>query len=157
MSELWKKKLLDEQRTHVLKGSTCTVKTIKYYFQQIWTHLMHEKPNDDDDGGEQKSWQDQCRQAFEQAKIHVKINPKRHLSGRRTRTSPKKNVKRTTKKTMSKDGIVQQLSQLITAIGHVKEQVNGNNASQILKMNNHLGQGSDGQLKPSRDRTSNSV
>jgi len=55
MSELWKKKkLLDQQRTHVLKGVNCTIKNIKYYFQQIWSQIINEK-QDDDDNDEQKN------------------------------------------------------------------------------------------------------
>ena len=68
MSELWKKKLLDQQRTHVLKGSNCTVKNIKYYFQQIWPLLINEKRDDDD---ENKTFKDKCQQAFQQANIQL--------------------------------------------------------------------------------------
>lgn len=67
MSELWKKKLLDQQRSHVLKGSNCTVENIKYYFEQIWPLLITEKRDDDE---ENKSFSDKCQQAFHQANIH---------------------------------------------------------------------------------------
>jgi hypothetical protein len=149
MSELWKKKLLDETRTHVLKGSTCTVKTIKYYFEQIWSQFLHEKQDDDDDAHhEQKTWDDQCQQAFQQANIEVKITRKKLSFEKKTKTSPKKNPKKSMNngsstaiiETMNKNDIVEQLNQLLTVISHVKEQISSANSSQILKMNNHMQQ-----------------
>ncbi|CAF0786478.1 unnamed protein product [Adineta steineri] len=121
MSELWKKKLLDEQRTHVLKGLNCTVKNIKYYFEQIWPILINEKRDDDD---EYKTFKDKCYQAFQQANIQLVINKKTKL------ISPKKN-----KKIINETNeVVNQLHQLLNVISHVKEQIN---STQILKIKNN--------------------
>ena len=142
MSELWKKKLLDEQRTHVLKGSACTVKNIKYYFQQIWSQLLHEKQDDDDEDQQQtktlKTWQDQCQQAFQQANIQIKVNRRKLNSSRKS--------KRTRKISDSNDEqIVEQLNHLLTVIGQVKEKISSASPSQILKMNNHIEETSEGK------------
>jgi hypothetical protein len=160
MSELWKKKLLDEQRTHVLKGPTCTVKSIKHYFEQIWSHFLHEKRDDDDDAdhNEQKSWEDQCLQAFQQAKIDVKINRKKIVFKKKPKPSPKRSSRRTeaspvnhasvraSEVTDSNGEIVEQLNHLLTIIGQVKEQITSANASPILKMNNHIQPSADGKI-----------
>ncbi len=107
MSELWKKKLLDQQRTHVLKGSNCTVKNIKYYFQQIWPIIITEKRDDDD---ENKTFQDKCQQAFQQATIQLIINPKQLINT---------------------NEIVHELNHLLNVISQIREQIN---STQILKI-----------------------
>jgi len=107
MSELWKKKLLDQQRSHVLKGLNCTVKNIKYYFQQIWPLLINEKQDDDD---ENKTFQDKCQQAFQQANIQLIINEN---------------------KLSNTNELVQQLRHLLNVVSQMKEQIN---STQILKI-----------------------
>jgi hypothetical protein len=127
ISELWKKKLLDEQRTHVLKGSNCTVKNIKYYFEQIWSQIIDE----------QKSFEDKCQQAFQQANIQIKILKKKKII---IRKNPKKN------NTIRINEIVNELNHLLTIVSHIKEQTISANPSQILKMNNHIEQTIDCKL-----------
>jgi hypothetical protein len=107
MSELWKKTLLDQQRTHVLKGLNCTVKNIKYYFQQIWPILINEKRDDDD---ENKTFKDKCQQAFQQANIQLIID---------------ENL------IMNTDEIVNQLNHLLITISKIREKIN---STQILKI-----------------------
>jgi len=129
MSELWKKKLLDEQRTHVLKGSNCTVKNIKYYFQQIWPMIINEKRDDDD---ENKTFKDKCQQAFQQANIQLIVDRKEDLIGKKFQiTSPKKKM---IELNVNTDEIVDQLNHLLTVIGQVREQIN---STQILKIKNN--------------------
>ena len=113
ISELWKKKLLDEQRTHVLKGSNCTVTNIKYYFEQIWLQIIEENHLEEE----------KCYQAFEQANIRIKFAKKK----------PK--IKLTSKKNKSSmnETTVDQLNHLLTIVNHVKEQIISMNSSQILK------------------------
>lgn len=163
MSELWKKKLLDEQRTHVLKGPSCTVKSIKYYFEQIWSQFLHEKRDDDEEGAgnyhEQKSWEDQCLQAFQQAKIEVKINRKKIVLEKKPKISPKRSSRRmevakinhasvrASDVTDSNGEIVEQLNHLLTVISQVKEQITSANPAPILKMNNHIQSSGDGMWK----------
>ena len=161
MSELWKKKLLDEQRTHVLKGATCTVKTIKYYFEQIWSQFVDEKRDDDDDDHhqEQKSWEDQYLQAFQQAKIQVQINRKRATPEKKPKASPKKPSRageasainhaslQTNEVSDTNGEIVDQLNHLLTVISQVKEQIITSNASPVLKLNNHIQTSADGSLR----------
>ena len=134
MSELWKKKLLDEQRTHVLKGSNCTVKNIKYYFQQIWPILINEKRDDDD---ENKTFKDKCQQAFQQANIQIKILPKKKI-----KLTPKKNSKKFIQLPTAAQ-CVEQLNDLIASSSYIREQIVSNNSSLILKMNNHIHQSTD--------------
>ena len=129
MSELWKKKLLEEQRTHVLKDSHCTVKDIKYYFEQIWPLLILERRDDDDDN---ETFLEKCQQAFQQANVQLVIVKKdRSTKMERTRISPKKNHPNLTEKS---DKAVDELNQLTNAIGRMKEQVN---STQILKIKNN--------------------
>jgi hypothetical protein len=129
MSELWKKKLLDEQRTHVLKGSNCTVKNIKYYFQQIWPMIINEKRDDDD---ENKTFKDKCQQAFQQANIQLIVDRKEDLIGKKFQIkSPKKKM---IQSNIYTDEIVDQLNHLLTVIGQVREQIN---STQILKIKNN--------------------
>ena len=149
MSELWKKKLLDEQRTHLLKGSNCTIKNIKYYFKQIWTQMINEKYVNND---EYKSYEDQCQQAFKQANIEIKLNRKK---------SPIKLIPKTcvTKKstcslnhistqlTPNNDEIIEQLNHLLVVISQFKEQITSANLSQIFKMKNYVQQTTDRKLK----------
>ncbi|CAF1335028.1 unnamed protein product [Rotaria sordida] len=128
MSELWKKKLLDEQRTHVLKGLNCTVKNIKYYFEQIWPLLITEKRDDDD---ENKTFKDKCQQAFQQANIQLIINKKENFYEKKLQIiSPNKNQK----KIINTNEIVDQLNHLLNVIIQVKEQIN---STQILKIKNN--------------------
>jgi hypothetical protein len=124
ISELWKKKLLDEQRTHVLKGSNCTVKNIKYYFEQIWSQIIY-----DDD--EQKTFEDRCQQAFQQANIQIKIPKKKKIIIR-------KNLKKN--HTIIDKKYIDELNHLVKIVNHIKEQIISPNASQILKLNNHIEQ-----------------
>jgi len=139
MSELWKKKLLDEQRTHVLKGLNCTVKNIKYYFQQIWLQIFNEN-QDDDENDEQKLFEDKYQQAFQQANIQIKITKKKPL----IRLTPKKNSKKINHLlTTDESDIVDRLNQLLNIISQLKEQVRSANASPILKMNNHIQQSTE--------------
>jgi hypothetical protein len=138
ISELWKKKLLDEQRTHVLKGSNCTVKNIKYYFHQIWSQIINEN-RDDDENDEQILFEDKCRQAFQQANIQIKIAKKKLI-----KLTPKKNSKKNNHlSTENTDKLVEDLNRLITLIGRCKEQITSANPTQILKMNNHIQQSTD--------------
>ena len=127
MSELWKKKLLEEQRTHVLKGSACSAKTIKYYFQQIWSQLLHEKQEDDE---EVRPHAELCQQAFQQANICVKIPTKKKKATSSAQIEP----------------LIAQLSQLIEAIGQMKEKTLAASSSQILKMNNQIEENSRGKI-----------
>jgi hypothetical protein len=114
MSELWKKKLLDQQRSHVLKGLNCTVKNIKYYFQQIWPLLINEKRDDDDDN---KTFKEKCQQAFQQANIQLSFdNQFQRISN------------------VDTNKLVEQLNHLLTVIGQVKEQFN---STQVLKIKNN--------------------
>jgi len=139
MSELWKKKLLEEQRTHVLKGLNCTVKNIKYYFQQIWSQIINEK-QDDDENDEQKSFEDKCQQAFQQANIQIKLTKKKNL----IKLTPKKNSKKINYlSTTNDDEIVDELNRVINIVSCYKEQITSANAAQILKMNNHIQQSTD--------------
>jgi hypothetical protein len=137
MSELWKKKLLDEQRTHVLKGSNCTVKNIKYYFEQIWSQIINEK-QDDDEMDEYKSFEDKCQQAFQQANIQIKILPKKKT----IKLTPKKNSKKYIQLPTAAQ-CVEQLNDLIASSSYIREQIVSNNSSLILKMNNHIQQSID--------------
>ena len=125
ISELWKKKLLDEQRTHLLKGVHCTVKMIKYYFEQIWSQIFHE---DDEHGESNKSssFEDKCRQAFEQANIQI------------NRTSTKK-----IDLSDEHQALVEQLNHMLTIINSCKEQITSTHPTPILKMNNHI----DGRIE----------
>ena len=107
MSEFWKKKLLDQQRSHVLKGSNCTVTNIKYYFEQIWPILINEKGDDEE---ENKTFPEKCQQAFQQANIHL-------ISKEKKSTNTKQ--------------LVHELQELIAAVSRIREQVNSN---QILKI-----------------------
>lgn len=107
MSELWKKKLLDQQRSHVLKGSNCTVENIKYYFEQIWPLLITEKRDDDE---ENKSFAEKCQQAFHQANIHFIYHDK-----------PSNPINES----------VHQLEELLHVISQMKEQIH---STQILKI-----------------------
>jgi len=133
MSELWKKKLLDEQRTHVLKGLNCTVKNIKYYFQQIWLQIINEKQDDDE------NIEDKYQQAFQQANIQIKITQKKNL----IKLTPKKNSKKIQNNDEIVDEIVDELNQIINITSKYKEQIISANPSQILKMNNHIEQSTD--------------
>lgn len=123
ISELWKKKLLDEQRTHLLKGAHCTMKMIKYYFEQIWLQIFHEE-----------SFDEKSRQAFEQA--HIQIKPIT------TTTKRKSTIKITSKKKQlqnlpdDQQQLVEQLNHLLTLIHSCKEQLTSTNSIPILKMNN---------------------
>lgn len=126
MSELWKKKLLDEQRTHVLKGTNFTINNIKYYFQQIWLQIM----NDND---EYKTLENKCQQAFQQANIQIKKIQKKKI-----KLTPNKHLN-----TTNHEEIVDQLNHLITSINQFKEQITSTNVIQILKMNNHIQQTTD--------------
>ncbi|UJR27984.1 hypothetical protein I4U23_009242 [Adineta vaga] len=127
MSELWKKKLLDEQRTHVLKGSNCTVQNIKYYLEQIWPLLINEKRDDDD---ENKTFQEKCLQAFQQANIELVINRKEEFMTRKLEM----NKKKIHAWNMKSNEYVKQLNELLNDISHVKEHVN---STQILKIKNN--------------------
>ena len=129
ISELWKKKLLDEQRTHVLKGSNCTVKNIKNIFEQIWPVLINEKRDDDD---ENKTFQEKCLQAFQQANIQLVINRKEQLMAKRLEM----NKKKIHEWSMKSDEYVQQLNDLLNEINRMKEHVN---STQILKIKNNDG------------------
>ncbi len=147
MSELWKKKLLDEQRTHVLKASNCTVKTIKYYFEQIWSQIITEK-HDEEENEEPKSFEEKCRQAFQQAQIQIKTMKKRIV----IKLTPKRNSKKINQSnhqptTMDVKETVDQLNQLITMVSHMREQITSGSLSQILKMNNHMQQSIEGKCK----------
>ena len=108
MSELWKKKLLDQQRSHVLKGSNCTVENIKFYFEQIWPQLITEKRDDDE---ENKTFSEKCQQAFQQANIQFIVREKQSST--------------------VIDQSVQQLEQLLVMINQMKEQIH---STQILKI-----------------------
>ncbi|CAF4364047.1 unnamed protein product [Rotaria sp. Silwood2] len=132
MSELWKKKLLDEQRTHVLKGINCTVKNIKYYFEQIWLILITEKRDDDD---ENKTFKDKCQQAFQQANIELIINKKENFYEKKIEIiSSERNQKKIVQTVINTNEIVDQLHQLLNVIAQVKEQIN---SAQILKIKNN--------------------
>ncbi|CAF2345677.1 unnamed protein product [Rotaria sp. Silwood2] len=132
MSELWKKKLLDEQRTHVLKGINCTVKNIKYYFEQIWLILITEKRDDDD---ENKTFKDKCQQAFQQANIELIINKKENFYEKKIEIiSSEQNQKKIVQTVINTNEIVDQLHQLLNVIAQVKEQIN---SAQILKIKNN--------------------
>jgi hypothetical protein len=111
MSELWKKKLLDQQRTHVLKGLNCTVKNIKYYFQQIWPILLNENRDDDDNDDQIKTFKDKCQQAFQQANIELENFFEKKLS--------------------NTNEIVNELNNLVFLINQIREQIN---STQILKI-----------------------
>lgn len=128
MSELWKKKLLEEQRTHVLKGSACSIKTIKTNFQQIWSQLIREKQDEDDEhNSEPKNWSELCHQAFQQAKIFVENSTKR----------------KTKKKSVQVDPLIEQLNQLIDVIRQMKDKTSSASSSQILRLNNQIDENSD--------------
>ncbi|CAF3877784.1 unnamed protein product [Rotaria magnacalcarata] len=132
MSELWKKKLLDEQRTHVLKGSNCTVKKIRYYFEQIWPILINENRDDDD---ENKTFKDKCQQAFQQANIDLKININENLSRQKLKTTTsEKHQQNTSTSVFDTNQIVDELNHLLNVITHVREQIN---STQILKLKNN--------------------
>ncbi|CAF0979301.1 unnamed protein product [Rotaria sp. Silwood1] len=168
MSELWKKKLLDEQRTHVLKSLNCTVKNIKYYFQQIWSQIIYEK-RDDDENDEHKTYEDKCQQAFQQANIQIKfhMNNTHNTNNKKKNTiklTPKKNSKKIiqsfnhlstelNESTTNNDEIVDQLNHLLTIICQFKEQITSANLSQILKMKNHVQQTTDFQLSANLNGT----
>jgi hypothetical protein len=137
MSELWKKKLLDEQRTHVLKGVNCTVNNIKYYFQQIWSQIINEK-QDDDEMDEYKSFEDKCQQAFQQANIQIKMNKTKKV----IKLTPKKNFKKIIHETTDEE-FIEQLNQTAALSNYLREQIAAINSSQILKMNNHIQQSAD--------------
>ncbi|CAF2592883.1 unnamed protein product [Rotaria sp. Silwood2] len=166
MSELWKKKLLDERRTHVLKSVNCTVKNIKYYFQQIWIQIINEKC-DEDENDEHKTYEDQCQQAFQQANIqitfhmnNINTNNTNNTNNKKKKTiklTPKKNSKKIiqtfnhlstelNESTTNNDEIVDQLNHLLNIISQFKEQITSANLSQILKMKNHIQQTTDSQL-----------
>ncbi|CAF3695853.1 unnamed protein product [Rotaria sordida] len=169
MSELWKKKLLDEQRTHVLKSLNCTVKNIKYYFQQIWLQIITEKC-DDDENDEYHTYEYKCQQAFQQANIEIKFhnnnnnnNNNNNDNDNNTNNKKKNTIKLTPKKnskkiiqsfnhlstelnqsiTTNNDEIVDQLNHLLNVISQFKEQITSANLSQILKMKNHVQQTTD--------------
>jgi hypothetical protein len=147
MSELWKKKLLDAQRSHVLKGSNCTVKNIKYYFEQIWSQIINENQDDDDDN-EQKSFEDKCQQAFQQANIQIKITKKKNSLEKKLQLTPKKkSAQRLSteliESTAIDNEIMDELNHLLTITSKIKEHVYTANSSQILKMNNHIQQSTD--------------
>lgn len=108
LSELWKKKLLDQQRTHLLKGSNCTVQIIKHYFEEIWPILLSEKRDDDD---EHKTFEDKCQQAFQQANIHIEFN---HHSNE----------------------MISELHQLLLAVNQIKQQVNPAQILKIKSIDN---------------------
>ena len=117
MSELWKKKLLDETRTHVLKNSDCTIERIQFYFQQIWKQICDEN----------QPFDDKCQQAFQQANIQLKT----------MRKTIKLLSKRNNKK-LQEVNLIHQLEQLLTHVAQLKDQISSVNlSSQILKMNNH--------------------
>jgi hypothetical protein len=138
MSELWKKKLLDEQRTHVLKGSNCTIENIKYYFQQIWCQIIYEK-SIDEENNEQISFEEKCQHAFQQANIQIKITKKKTI-----KLTPKKNLKKNNHLViMNDEEYVDQLKQLLNDINYCKEQVTSANSAQIIKLNNHFRQSID--------------
>ena len=149
ISDLWKKKLLEQQRTHVLKGSHCNVKNIKDYFEQIWSTFVNEKHDEDDEDDASKSFEDRCQQAFQQANIDIKKTLVADKESNALSRRPSKKSNGTTvgppAQLMDTDEIVQQLNHLLHAIGHVKEQISAANPSQILKMNNHIQQSSDGK------------
>ncbi|CAF1497847.1 unnamed protein product [Rotaria magnacalcarata] len=156
MSELWKKKLLEQQRTHVLKGVNCTVENIKHYFQQVWSQIVDEKC-DDDESDENKTFDDKCQQAFQQANIQIKLNTKRKNTIKLTpRKTPKNGIPsvnhlpiEVTEPTANNDEIVDQLNHLLNAISQFKEQITSANLSQILKMKNHIRQSTDVQQSTS--------
>ncbi|CAF3708171.1 unnamed protein product [Adineta steineri] len=156
MSELWKKKLLEEQRTHVLKGLNCTVKKIKYYFEQIWLQIINENRDDDD---ENKTFEDKCQEAFQQANIQIKLNTKKKNT---IKLTPKKSSKKTNQsddnlETTNKEEMVDQLNHLITVISHFKEHITSTNSSQILKMNNHIEQTTDFQQSVSSNEITDTM
>jgi len=129
LSELWKKKLLDEQRTHLLKDSFCTVENIKHYFDEIWPILLNEKRDDDD---ENKTLDDKCQQAFQQANIQIEL-------------------------THQSTELIRQLDQLVTVVNQIKQQIN---PAQILKLksNDNLNETNDLSIEQkynSNDKRSN--
>ncbi|CAF0723215.1 unnamed protein product [Adineta ricciae] len=150
ISELWKKKLLDEQRTHVLKDSTCTVQNIKHYFEEVWCQILHEK-RDDDDANE--TFQSKCQQAFQQANIQIKIPKKRKT----IKIISRKSVKRTDHSTIGNGQMIDELNKLITDTNRVKSRFTSHTATQILKMNNHLQPNTDAQLPSTLNGTSNNM
>ena len=133
ISELWKKKLLDEERTHLLKSSHCTVKMIKHYFEQIWLQIFHE-----DDDQSINSFDEKSRQAFEQANIQIK----------QTTMKRKPTIKLTPKNKHhhlpdDQQQLVEQLNHLLTVIHSCQEQLTSASSMPILKMNNHI----DGRIQ----------
>ena len=140
MSELWKKALVDQERTHVLRGAQCTVKNIKYYFGQIWPLLIDESRDDDETtaamagDNELKTFKDRCQQAFLQAGIEIRMG-----SGE----SPMDDVMSSialdndTKRT---NEMIDQLNHLLVMIHRIKAQIESN---PVLKIKND-----DGECEP---------
>lgn len=123
MSDLWKKKLLDEHRTHVLKDSNCSEDSVRFYFQQIFSQIVQEKYDEDDDDSQQKSsWPDRCRQAFVQANIEIELDEQKNKS----------------KEKCSSSQLVDQLNELVNVIGRVKQEVQLDKSNKILRTTNKI-------------------
>lgn len=123
ISELWKRTLLDQQRTHVLKGVLCTVTIIKEYFQQIWPMLIAEKRDDDEEP--LKTFKEKCRQAFEQANIDIK---------------PNSQIIQSSMASMDNDQLIDQLKDLLSVVQQMKEHIQ---SPQVLKIKNDEGKWND--------------
>jgi hypothetical protein len=123
ISELWKRTLLDQQRTHVLKGVLCTVPIIKGYFEQIWPMLIAEKRDDDEEP--LKSFKEKCRQAFEQANIDIK---------------PNSQIIQSRMASMDIDPLIDQLNHLLGVVHLMKEHLQ---AQQVLKIKNDEGKSNE--------------
>ena len=119
ISELWKRTLLDQHRTHVLKGVLCTMSIIKEHFQQIWPVLISEKRDDDEEPS--KTFADKCRQAFEQANIDIKSNSQ---------------IIQSKAVSMGTEPLIDQLNQLLSVVQQMKEVVQ---SQQVLKIKNDEG------------------
>ena len=107
-----------------MKGLNCTIKQIKYYFHEIWTTLINEKCDDDD---ENKTFKDKCQQAFQQANIQLTIDAKEEENFMNNKTIWNKSI-------VSIDNIVSQLNHMLNVINQIKEQIN---SKQILKIKNN--------------------
>ncbi|CAF4382312.1 unnamed protein product [Rotaria socialis] len=142
------------------KSVNCTVDNIKHYFQQVWSQIVDEKC-DDDESDENKTFDDKCQQAFQQANIQIKLNAKRKNTIKLTpKKIPKNDIPsvnhlpiEVTESTVNNDEIVDQLNHLLNAISQFKEQITSANLSQILKMKNHIRQSTDAQQSTSLNGT----
>ena len=133
MSELWKKVLVDQERTHVLRGVHCTVKTIKFYFGQIWPLLIDESRDDDETTAamtgdhELKTFKDRCQQAFLQAGIEIRPGSGQNLVDDGLSGSVQDNDSTRTNE------MIDQLNHLLVMIHRIKAQIESN---PVLKIKN---------------------